>query len=305
MCLFPIRIKQKVAGVRQFTDVPCGKCYQCLLSKKYENVLKLHLESLDALEHDKSLFFVTLTLTDEALYRQFTEFSDVPEDQGIRYVFKPLKNFLQSIKYDIKDLRYFIVPELGTKTKRLHFHGIFFTSFPNQHFFDLFERKWKFGYGSIKQVRSIGAFKYVSKYVLKQQKFPHFMSTKPPLGIAFWLRSPFFMKSFLEGKIQVGYQTYDIPKSYYQYVVRNLDKIPDKKAVEFIDANCFTSSVVDGQRCLKFPLPSYDIYKLYCQVDDLVIQRNYPKKRKKNLSYDEKIKLSTLARSLGNLDDAF
>lgn len=211
MCLFPIRLKRKINGVYQFQDVPCGKCKLCLQTKKDELSLKMQLEALSA----RYVFFGTLTLNN--YYYDFFYDSDV-------FTKYKLKLLFANLRYKFPDIRYFITSELGSKTKRLHFHFIIYL-YDDYNLEELrkeIKDKWKYADRIQISPANIGAFQYVTKYVLKQSKPIRLMSSRPPLGINYLFNNEqFFINSFITQKIYVNGRTYNFPKSYNDFIIRN------------------------------------------------------------------------------------
>lgn len=286
MCFFPIRLK--IRG--RFLDVPCGKCRMCLQEKKNELVTKLVLENES---NDNISFFGTLTLN--PLYYDF--FFD--SSKFAKYEIKKLVLFL---KYHLDDnLRYFITSELGDKSKRLHYHFIIWSK---KNPLDLISSFWKkFGFVTCSKLRSVGAIKYTSSYVVAQSGVFRFMSTSPPLGINFLLNLSFsnpieLLKALTYGKIIVNNISLFLPKSYYQFFARNLEKLChfgllSPRCFEYIDDFMLESNFRDTEiigRKFKFPTPSIETFF----SDDFVKS----KIKRKQLSYNEKLRKSIIDKKI-------
>lgn len=163
-CLYPYFLKS------QNIFVPCGKCINCLYSKKKEWSLRLSLEL-----SDKVAYFGTLT------YAVFKELNK-----------KDIQLFLKSIRrsldyhYSINKVRYFASGEHGDITNRPHYHFLIWAyQLPNlKDFHNLVFDKWSKGIINVQPITSEGAVNYVCGYVLKKQKDKPFimMSRRPGIG---------------------------------------------------------------------------------------------------------------------------
>lgn len=175
-CLFPIRIHHEGHRANEKIQVPCGKCVSCLSNRRSEWSYRLEQE----LKRSTSAFFITLTYEEGK-----TPLSPNKKPQLSKY---DLQTFLKRVRktYPHNSIRYFLVGEYGTTTKRPHYHGIFFNLPANCEEF-IFD-KWGKGFVYFGDVNS-KSINYVTKYILSKSDFPEgctkpfsLMSTKPGIG---------------------------------------------------------------------------------------------------------------------------
>lgn len=140
--------------------IPCGQCFCCRLDlqKKYCDRMFCAWHS-----HDVSAF-VTFTYDDEHLIIKdgFCNASLSKDD---------LHKYLDNIKHQLKnvDFEYFACGEYGDKFNRPHYHVLFF-GLDYQYHRKFFEKTWKKGLVKVLPCTS-KAFKYVSKYIVKDTAF--------------------------------------------------------------------------------------------------------------------------------------
>lgn len=133
----------------RYIDVPCGKCVACQSAKR--NGWRMRL--LAEFYRYPASAFITLTFDDTHLER----FKDNPN--------KALSLFFDRVrKFCGRSIRHFICPELGDKTKRLHYHGILF-DVPGLNG-DLLSSLWKYGFIYLGWCNP-KTINYVTKYVTK------------------------------------------------------------------------------------------------------------------------------------------
>lgn len=172
MCLYPLRIRSpayeslvdaqhrsvfadlSVIPADLYNDVPCGKCWQCRNSARYELVSRLKVEQA-VIPHGTRSYFVTLTFN-QFSYERFS--SD--------YII-PVRRWLDLLRKRYGRFRYFFLSEIGERfTRRLHFHGIIFglRDIPYSELCDSYRygRSW-FGYVDNSTCG------YITKYMIKQQ----------------------------------------------------------------------------------------------------------------------------------------
>lgn len=116
MCLRPVYLR--LQGI----SVPCGKCFECRVSKAREWSYRIVLES----RLYKENCMVTLTYNDEHL----------PKDMSVNR--RDLQLFLKRLRKSIfpKKIRVFYCGEYGAKRLRPHYHVIIFGySFADRYFF--------------------------------------------------------------------------------------------------------------------------------------------------------------------------
>ena len=128
MCDSPIRLKQErgtiyESGGRQlihrWVDVPCGKCYPCIRTKRNDWIFRL----TEQLNETPVAYFATLTYNNENL--------PTKADTGCSTLnYHDLQNYWKRLRKNNDDkLVYFAVGEYGTITKRPHYHAIIFNRF--------------------------------------------------------------------------------------------------------------------------------------------------------------------------------
>lgn len=145
-----------------FMAVPCGKCLECIESKRSQIRVRMYLEQMS---HDVPPIFVTLTYNNENL----------PADGVSR---EDVKKFLNRFHLYLGRagrstyFRHVFFSEYGSLNGRPHYHGIIFghsvedTYKDKMEFFDILEKAWGKGYVRFDIVHS-RAFGYVSKYIGK------------------------------------------------------------------------------------------------------------------------------------------
>lgn len=163
--------------------ISCGKCFNCRMKKFSKLKLKATAEIIFAKHRYKenlNVYFVTLTY-DELNYEKNKSRYYVQE---LQKMFKRLRKLHWSLEEE-KYLKYIFVSELGSKTNRLHHHGIIITNkdilpkkpggkrIHNNYYYNNANISWKYGFHSITKVnledsnavnKAVG---YVIKYMLK------------------------------------------------------------------------------------------------------------------------------------------
>lgn len=206
-CLTPVTIRSPgksgvtwVKGNPQlFITVPCGKCVNCLKTKTNEKVYRLLTEA----EHWKVQRFVTFTFDDDHL-------CDLDSAKHL------IQNFHKILrKHDSQDFKFFVVPEYGDRTSRLHFHGLYFTN--NLGFDALLQRFWNYGFISIGDVQP-ASVRYVCKYINKQEIKSRVMQSK---GIGLSCLTLRFCQWFIENMpltLSFRGHRYPVPKYLYDKI---------------------------------------------------------------------------------------
>ena len=122
--------------------------------------------------------FFTLTYSDENL-------PSLEEASG------KARRFPQYIRRRGFHIRYFLCTELGDQTARVHHHGVCWIpewdQISSYGIDQIKEKVWPYGFSDFSRVRKVGAFRYVAKYVQKQDRFPpgvrgYQWSRRPELG---------------------------------------------------------------------------------------------------------------------------
>lgn len=170
--------------VKDFIEIPCGKCYACRMNYARDWANRCLLE---AQEHDSN-YFVTFTYDNDHL--PVNDFVDpVTGEIGqtatlvkrdMQLFFKRLRRSLE-YRGDDRKLRYFMCGEYGSQTFRPHYHAIIF----NLHLDDLklykkndlgqnlynsefLQELWPYGYVVIGEV-TWETCAYTARYILKKQ----------------------------------------------------------------------------------------------------------------------------------------
>ena len=181
MCISPINIRHPTydnASIR--LEVPCGKCHECLASRRQEWTIRIKEELKDHTDAQ----FITLTYSDENLVEGRFMATLVKKD--LQNWFKRLRKHISPIK-----IRYYAVGEYGTKTLRPHYHVILF-GMPYKYITDgILEKTWKEGHVHVGEV-SPSSIHYVTKYHVNKNidvvgSEPSFalMSRKPAIGYSY------------------------------------------------------------------------------------------------------------------------
>ena len=153
-CIAPIRIRDP-GNQSRFIDVPCSRCFACLQRKRSEWLLRLEHEHRDS---TRSLF-LTLTYDEENL----PYFGNAPCFRK-----KDLQDFFKRLRHKCK-FRYYVVSEYGSKTKRPHYHALFFNFEGN---INEIPKEWKKGHVHIGSVTS-ASINYCAAYVITKQHYEY------------------------------------------------------------------------------------------------------------------------------------
>lgn len=179
-CYRPIRVKVPYPdGTYYYRNVPCGKCYGCLMNKQQDWVNRMIEEQKVA----KSSFFITLTYDD----------SNVPVTSfgTLTLVKTDFQKFMKRFrKIYGGSIRFFGCGEYGSNTCRPHYHLCVFLdrniSLDSLYF--LVSEAWKDGFVTVSLI-SENRMAYTAKYCLKSAKYPEhsekpflLMSRRPGLG---------------------------------------------------------------------------------------------------------------------------
>jgi hypothetical protein len=177
MCLYPNLIKNRryIANKKNGGEVPpcdderklwvpvgCGKCIECRKMKSREWQVRLHEE----IRERKNGKFVTLTYSEEELNKLDEEIdkelTGYNRDNAIATL--SVRRFTERWrKHNKKTIRHWLVTELGgTRTERLHIHGIVWTDKINE-----VEEVWKYGKMWVGEYVNAKTINYIIKYVTK------------------------------------------------------------------------------------------------------------------------------------------
>lgn len=155
-CLSPIWLNSRSMYV------PCGKCYNCVSSRRNAWTFRLLCECF---HHKKSAF---LTLTYDNVHLPLTKFGTMT------LVVEHLNMFIKDLRNSKYEFKYYAIGEYGGKHGRPHYHIIIF--------YDIdipFNRFWVFGNvheGSVKPA----SIHYVSKFHMYPKDRGNLSSSFPP-----------------------------------------------------------------------------------------------------------------------------
>lgn len=202
MCVDPIRLKRPTP-LANFQDVPCGKCYQCLDTKFKHWLVRL----VEELKNSRSAYFITFTYDDD-------------HNDGSVHKAHLQKFFKRLRKFEIDNFKYYARAEYGSKTKRPHYHILFFNLSQDQiTVYKNITRTWDFGSFFIGSVTE-GSISYTLKYIQKGQIIPPgcnpvFNLISKGLGID-------FTKKSISNLEQPFYQHYEMKYSLPRYYKEKL-----------------------------------------------------------------------------------
>lgn len=181
-CISPVDIKNPHYGIRgtYYMAVPCGKCPNCLSNRRSDWSLRLQIE----LQNSTSAFFITLTYSDENIFYN---------ENGVASVNKKhMQDYIKRLRKTTSEkLRYYLVGEYGTKTKRPHYHILLF-NYP-MDLQDNIINCWSNKQDTIGHVKigtvTYASIHYVTKYHVNKTSFPELanpsfvtMSRMPGIG---------------------------------------------------------------------------------------------------------------------------
>lgn len=170
--------------IKEFIEIPCGKCIACRLaySRQWADRCMLELD-----DHDSS-YFVTLTYDDDHL--PVNDFVDpvtgeigktaTLDKRDMQLFFKRLRRACD-YRGDENKLRYFMCGEYGSQTYRPHYHAIIFglrlddlslykknALGQNLYNSEFLQQLWPYGYVVIGEV-TWETCAYTARYILKKQ----------------------------------------------------------------------------------------------------------------------------------------
>ena len=155
--------------------IRCRVCSGCRLWLQQEWLSRMLLE---AASNPSWPYFFTLTYNEE----------NIPT---IEEASSKARRFPQYVRRTGATIRYFICTELGDQNKRVHHHGVCWIPAWNRYtirqILDKRAKVWPYGFSDFSLVRTVGAFRYVAKYIQKQDRFPsgvrgYQWSRRPELG---------------------------------------------------------------------------------------------------------------------------
>lgn len=157
-CTRPVLERCKTGPI-EIIERPCGVCPACRASKAQEWTYRIYAESK---LHTK-LAFVTLTYDDEYIKRLRLSPTGIYSLDK-----KELQDFNKRLRKNIsRRIRFYAVGEYGDRTRRPHYHGIYFGVSPADR--PIIEACWKFGFVSVDSVTP-ASIAYVARYCVKKLK---------------------------------------------------------------------------------------------------------------------------------------
>ena len=195
-CLYPRTIKRVIYGVSQGITIPCGKCVECLSTKRQVWLFRL----LQELKVSSTCYFVTLTYDDEHITWEYDR--QQLNKRDVQLFLKRLRK-----KYG-KGIRYFLCGEYGTNTFRPHYHMLLF-NLPEQDntpskikLSKKIESIWQNGHVDIGDTVGANAINYCAKYIM----YAHQVEDR--------LVKPFILTSRRPG-LGANYANNDDVRNYY------------------------------------------------------------------------------------------
>lgn len=216
------------------TPYPCGQCLHCRINRARVWTHRLLLEQKS---HAASVF-VTLTYSDEF----------IPADSSLEP--SDIQLFLKRLRYFLGDrkIRYYVVGEYGTATKRPHYHGALFGIGLEDE--NLILRSWSKGHVMVGELNEYSA-RYMTGYVTKgmtkkkdgrlEGRSPEFarMSLKPGLGSAAVEKAAVKLKGFdvdhTVREFQIGRRCYPLGRYLTARLSSLMGQDPNLQASEYWD----------------------------------------------------------------------
>ena len=239
-CERPIWIKE--TSDMQGTEVPCGRCYSCIQTKRSVWTFRLLME----LRVSESAYFITLTYNPKHV-PYVSGYKGIQETLNKEHLTQFIKNTRQYIhRTENKDprwlkkgimsrkwspkLRYYATAEYGGKGLRPHFHIILY-NLPNdyieydyikdENFSEVLDSIWKKGQIYIGKVEQ-GSAHYMTKYHLLPITEKWDDSDQRVKPYAVMSRKPGIGKNWIDGQI-INY--YNNSKNSYA-TLKNGSKVP-------------------------------------------------------------------------------
>lgn len=163
-----------VASHQRSILVPCNKCPACLKKRRKEWISRLMLERFG---HEKSCF-ITLTYSP-------SHYDGLFHVEHIQKFLKRVRNLPRDYGISLNNFRYFVIGELGSRTRRVHYHAIFFGLNLLDYNLDIVGSSglrpiyssrvlsdlWPYGFNTVGEC-NLSTVKYVTKYAVKGLAYP-------------------------------------------------------------------------------------------------------------------------------------
>lgn len=165
-CLFPISLERPHGGSpTDRIQVPCGRCAGCMTNRREGWIIRL-LEEYKI--HDKAVF-ITLTYNDENLI--MGEYPTLYKPHAVKFI-KDLRHRISG------KIKFYLVGEYGTHTKRPHLHAILFNVSADDE--PKILKVWAKGNVTVAPC-NIKTITYTTKYHVNKTDFPS--GTSPPFAL--------------------------------------------------------------------------------------------------------------------------
>jgi len=314
MCLYPKLIKNRkyIANKKNGGVIPavfdnrvlmvpvgCGKCIECKKQKSREWQVRLTEE----IRHDKRGKFVTLTFSDESLIKLNKEIELKGYELDNETATLAIRRFLERWRKKYKkSVKHWFVTELGgTRTERIHIHGIIWT----EETAETINKIWGYGYTWIGDKNNGGyvnekTINYIVKYVNKtDQKHKEYESkilTSAGIGKKYIERKDSEINKYNEKETEERYTTRQGLKIampiYYRnkiYTEEEREKLWIKKLDEEVRYICGEKiDISKGEE------EYYKVLKYYRNKNKQLgygnDQKNWSKKRYENERRNTKVK---------------
>lgn len=262
-CIYPRTIRRLIYGKLQGITIPCGKCVECLSTRRQIWLFRL----LNELKIADSCHFITFTYddahipTDERGYFQLNK-------RDVQLFMKRLRK-----KYG-KGIRYFLCGEYGTHTFRPHYHALIFNlpldGTPSKiKLTQKLEEIWQKGHVDIGDTVGAGAINYCAKYIMYKDKVSEnhvkpfiLTSRRPGLG-ANYIKSPSVVNYFknnpdayalIDGcKLALPryystkiFNEKELEERYYVNKAKREQEIIEKVANDFATKTCLEMALEDA-----------------------------------------------------------
>lgn len=274
-CLNPFLVRD----MSEIISVPCGRCLNCRIALAYQWSQRLTIE----LEDHKEASFITLT------------YENAPHN----FVMRDVQLFFKRLRKRIypKKIMYYLVGELGERTRRVHYHAIIFGYFPddallyktkpyNLYTSKLLAEAWQLGHVVVGEVNE-QTINYCTGYVTKDfgtinyspvtgEVIRPFMtcSKRPAIGRKYFDRLP---QDTLAQRDYLYFKgSSDMLPKYYKRLIK--DRITDKEA-----------KAIKRRQSLIINIKNKNLYKLYGDEVGLrkyrlkLAEANYQLKKQKTL----------------------
>lgn len=160
-CIAPLKIR---GPKNTWNVVPCGKCNNCLQTKRGDWTFRLIQEN----KVSESSYFLTFTYDEDKLPIGANRLPTLCKQDVIDFT-KRLRSVQERKFPGSPGIRYYTVGEYGTQTKRPHYHSIMFNL--QGELLSELPRIWGNGLVHHGQV-SQASIHYVTKYVINKAEDP-------------------------------------------------------------------------------------------------------------------------------------